>query len=105
MAPIMLAQEILLRAMVENAKVCISDYTPGPIKAILVIHTTLMFTFISMPFFYFVKYSKELKDEFWCKHLNDLEENCKHEREKKHCPVKCCPYVNSIENCRNTGNK
>ena len=47
-----------------------------------------------MQFFYFVEYSKELKDAFWCKHLNDPEEDCKHENEQEHCPVKCFYSIN-----------
>ena len=58
-----------------------------------------MFHFILMPFFYFVEYSKELKDAFWCKHLNDPEEDCKHKNEQEHCPVKCCQFFKPIDEC------
>ena len=62
----------------------------------------LMCHYIWISCFYFVEYSG---DAFWCEHLDDLEEDCKHEKEKEQCPVKCCPFVKPIEDCPNPGNE
>ena len=49
--------------------------------------------------FYLQLHFPECKDQFWCKYIVDLPNNCIKEKEMEGCPTKCVAYLPKDHRC------